>query len=154
MRHLLLAAAFALAAAVASPAAAQVQVQLRLDLPVVLPGLVVIEPGIQVVPNVSEEVFFVDGYYWVRRDNHWYRSHDHRRGWVVVEHGRVPPRLVRVPDGYYRRWEPSRGHHDRVERREDRREDRRDDRRDDRKERKDDRQDRREDRKDDRREGK
>jgi hypothetical protein len=108
MRHLLLAAAIAASALLPRPAAAQVAVQLRLDLPVVLPGLVIIEPGIQVVPQVNEEVFFVDGYYWVRRDARWYRSHDHRRGWVLVESRGVPPRLVRIPPGHYRRWEPAR----------------------------------------------
>jgi hypothetical protein len=113
MRNLLLAAAVAASSLVPQPAAAQVAVQLRFDLPVVLPRMIVIEPGIQVVPQVNEEVFFVDGSYWVRRDARWYRSHDHRGGWVFVDHRGVPPRLVRIPDGHYRRWDEQRGHHDR-----------------------------------------
>jgi hypothetical protein len=111
MRNLVVAAALAAALLVPRPAAAQVHVTLRLDLPVVLPALVVIEPGIQVVPEVNEEVFFVDGFYWVRRDSHWYRSHDHRSGWVVVESRGVPERLVRIPPGHYRKWNPSKGKH-------------------------------------------
>jgi hypothetical protein len=110
MRNLLFAAAilvsFLVSFLVPLPAAAQVSVTLRLDLPVVLPALVVVEPGIQVVPGVNEEVFFVDGYYWVRRDARWYRSHDHRGGWVVIEPRGVPPRLVKVPPGHYRKWHP------------------------------------------------
>jgi hypothetical protein len=106
MRTLLLAAAIAASLFAPRLAAAQVSVTLRLDLPVVLPALVVVEPGIQVVPGVNEEVFFVDGYYWVRRDARWYRSHDHRSGWVVMEPRSVPPRLVKVPPGHYRKWHP------------------------------------------------
>ena len=115
MRTLLLAAAVAASFLVPGPAAAQVQVTLHLDLPAVLPALVVIEPGLQVVPRVNEEVFFVDGYYWVHRDARWYRSHDHRRGWVVVDARGVPPRLVKLPPGHYRKWDPSKeksGKHD------------------------------------------
>lgn len=106
MRNHLFAAAVAASFLVPHPAAAQVSVTLRLDLPVVLPALVIVEPGVQVVPGVNEEVFFVDGYYWVRRDTRWYRSHDHRSGWVVVESRGVPPRLVKIPPGHYRKWHP------------------------------------------------
>ena len=110
MRSLLFAAAVATSLLVPRPASAQVSVTLRLDLPVVLPRLVVVEPGIQVVPDVNEEVFFVDGYYWVRRDDRWYRSRDHRSGWVVIEPRGVPPRLVKVPPGHYRKWHPQEKH--------------------------------------------
>jgi len=106
MRHLL-AAALAVSLLLPAPASAQVTVSLRLDLPVVLPALVVIEPGVQVVPQVNEEIFFVDGFYWVRRDTRWYRSHDHRSGWVVVDSRGVPARLVKYPPGHYRKWDPS-----------------------------------------------
>ncbi len=106
MRNHFFAAAVAASFLVPHPAAAQLSVTLRLDLPVVLPALVVVEPGIQVVPGVNEEVFFVDGSYWVRRDTRWYRSHDHRSGWVAVESRGVPPRLVKIPPGHYRKWHP------------------------------------------------
>ena len=106
MRHLL-AAALAVSLLLPAPASAQVTVSLRLDLPVVLPALVVIEPGVQVVPQVNEEIFFVDGFYWVRRDTRWYRSHNHRSGWVVVDSRGVPARLVKYPPGHYRKWDPS-----------------------------------------------
>jgi hypothetical protein len=113
MRTFLLTGVIAASLLLPRPAAAQVSISLQLDLPVVLPALVVVEPGIQVVPQVNEEIFFVDGYYWVRRDSHWYRSHDHRRGWVVIENRGVPARLVQYPPGHYRRYDPKqekRGH--------------------------------------------
>jgi hypothetical protein len=132
-------------------AAAQASVDIHFDIPVVLPRLVVVSPGVQVVPECREEVFFHDGWYWVRRDSSWYRSRDHRGGWVMVPARGVPPRLAAFPPGHYRnwkaekeerkaerkaerraekrheRWEREREH----ERRDDRREYRRDDRRDD-----------------------
>lgn len=69
------------------------------------PPLVVIEPGVQVVENHDEEVFFVDNSYWVRRGPHWYRAVDHRGGWVVADGPGVPPSLVRLPPGKYRRYQ-------------------------------------------------
>jgi hypothetical protein len=85
-------------------AAAQASVNIQFDLPVVLPQLVVVSPGVQVVPEVREEVFFHDGWYWVRRDDYWYRSRSHRGGWVVVPVRGVPPRLTALPPGRYRNW--------------------------------------------------
>jgi hypothetical protein len=95
-----------LAAAVAAPALglAQASVQLRLELPVVLPQLVVVAPGVQVVPEVEHEVFFSSGWYWVRQDGGWYRSHSPRGGWFYVQPERVPHRLVTLPPGKYRHW--------------------------------------------------
>ncbi len=98
-----------LAAALAAPALAlaQASVQLRLDLPVVMPQLVVASPGVQVVPDVDEEIFYVNGWYWVRQDGGWYRSHSPQRGWYFVAPERVPGRLVHLPPGQYRRWHPA-----------------------------------------------
>ena len=69
------------------------------------PPLVVVEPGVQVVPDYDEEVYFVEGAYWVRRGHHWYRSDDHRGGWVVAQGG-APRPLARIKVGKYRRWHP------------------------------------------------
>lgn len=88
-------------------ARAQASVDIHIGLPVVLPRLVVVSPGVQVVPEVDEEVFFTDGYYWVRRDAMWYRSRVHTGGWVVVPARVVPARLVKVPPGQYKRWKPA-----------------------------------------------
>jgi hypothetical protein len=94
---------------------AQASVDIHIGLPVVLPQLVVVSPGVQVVPEVDEEVFFTNGYYWVRRDRAWYRSRVHTGRWVAVPGRVVPARLVKVPPGKYRRWKPAHhdhGHHD------------------------------------------
>ncbi len=98
--------ALALAAFLGLPAtaAAQVAVDIHFDLPAVLPPPVVVQPGVQVVPEVREEASVYNGGYYVRRDGAWYRSRDYRRGWVVVPGPRVPPRLASIPPGHYRNW--------------------------------------------------
>src|SRR5262249_43061779 len=68
------------------PARAQVSGQIAVP-PIrfeVAPPLVVVSPGVQVVPEYEEEVFFVDGWYWHRSGPYWYRTRDYRGGWVVV----------------------------------------------------------------------
>jgi hypothetical protein len=112
---------------------------IRFDLPVVLPQLVVVTPGVLVVPEVEHEVFFVNGVYWARDDGRWYRSRSHRRGWVVAPYRVVPVSIREIPPGHYKRWNPGKGHYhqkkshrhdDRRDHRSDRRADWRDDRRD------------------------
>ncbi len=106
MRKIALVLAFLPSLALAQ---AQASVQFSLNLPTVLPQLVVVQPGIRVVPDVEEEVFYTNGWYYCRHDGGWYRSHDHRGGWVFVEPRRVPPGLARIPPGQYRRWHPRGG---------------------------------------------
>jgi len=89
------------------PARAQVSVQIaaptiRFE---VAPPLVVVSPGIQVVPEYQEEVFFVDGSYWYRSGPYWYRTSDYRGGWVVVERRYVPVALVKMPPGHYKHYQ-------------------------------------------------
>lgn len=95
-----------LALAFAAPARADgmIQTSITISLPRVLPRLVVVQPGVQVVEDLDEEVFFVDGWYWVRRGNFWYRARDHRRAWVYVEPRYVPHGIDRLPPGQYRRF--------------------------------------------------
>lgn len=102
MRTLLLAA---LVAAALSPSAprAQVSVDVRIGFPAP-PPLVVVQPGIQVVPEYDEEVFFAEGWYWLRRDERWYRARDHRGGWVLVQRRAVPVALYGTPPGHYKHW--------------------------------------------------
>ena len=38
------------------------------------PHVVIAAPGVYVVPDYPEEVFFVSGSYWVVREGHWFRS--------------------------------------------------------------------------------
>jgi hypothetical protein len=82
---------------------APVQMQITIGLPP-QPPLLVIQPGIQVVENFGDEVFFTGGWYWVRRDNGWYRARAPRAAFVWVEPHRVPPGLVRLPPGHYRHF--------------------------------------------------
>jgi hypothetical protein len=105
MKNALRSGALALAIALASTAAGAqgFEASVRIALPTVLPPLVVVEPGVQVVEGLDEEVFFVNGWYWVRRGPVWYRARDHRRVWVYVEPRFVPPGLQRIPPGHYRR---------------------------------------------------
>jgi hypothetical protein len=100
-------ALFALLVAVgigaAAPARAQVAVDVRIGFPAP-PPLVVVSPGVQVVPDYDEEVFFVNGWYWLRRDAVWYRTRDYRGGWIFVQPRMVPASIVRLPPGHYKHW--------------------------------------------------
>jgi hypothetical protein len=91
------------------------QVQIQVTLPTIrfetAPPVVEVEPGMYVVPDREEEVFFVDGWYWTRwQDGRWYRTRSYRGGWLGVPPTAVPAPLVRVPAGRYRH------HHGRPER--------------------------------------
>ena len=103
-------------------AGAQTSVSINIGLPVAPPRLIVVSPGIQVVPEFQEEVFFTDGYYWVRRDQGWYRSRVHTGGWVVVPGRGIPPGLARIPPGKYKHWKEARREERKQERREEKRE--------------------------------
>jgi len=102
-----------LAALAASPAFAQVNVNVNVALPTITfqapPPVVVVEPGVQVVENSPDEVFFVDNWYWVRRDAKWFRTKDHRGGWVLVSDSLVPVAIVKLPPGKYKNWK-GKGH--------------------------------------------
>jgi hypothetical protein len=102
-----------LSALVATSAFAQVNVDINVTLPTISfqapPPVVVVEPGVVVVENSPDEVFFVDNWYWVRRDAKWYRTKDHRGGWVLVQSSGVPPTLVKLPPGKYKNWKKGKG---------------------------------------------
>jgi len=91
----------ALVLGVPTPERAQVQVSIGVSF-AEPPPLVVVQPGVRLVPEMDEEVFFVSGYYWVRRGDAWYRTADWHGGWRPVRRGWVPPALVRIPPGRYR----------------------------------------------------
>ena len=99
------------------------------------PDLVEVSPGVQVVADYDESVFYSGGAYWRWSDDGWYRSDNYAGGWAYA--GAAPEAVVRInrpsafvhyrPGGYvarhreYRRPEPIR-HERRVERREERHE--------------------------------
>jgi hypothetical protein len=83
------------------------QVQVRVTVPTVrfevAPPLVAVQPGVLVVQDYGEEVFVVDGRYWMRTaDGRWYRASDYRGGWVAADARVVPAPLVRLPPGRYK----------------------------------------------------
>ena len=97
---------FVLLCLVSVSASAQVNVQI--ELPRISfstqPVLVDIAPGVQVVPDSDDEVYFVDNYYWHHRGPNWYRTREHTGGWLLVEPRLVPRTIVTYEPGRYRRW--------------------------------------------------
>lgn len=68
------------------------------------PALVVVSPGVMVVPDYDREVFFSNGFYWYHDRGVWFRTRHHHGGWVRV-HGRYVPRgIVRYPRGKFVRF--------------------------------------------------
>jgi hypothetical protein len=78
----------------------------------VRPATVQIEPGIYVVEDYHEPVFYSDGWYWRYYGGVWYRSSYHSHGWVRWRH--VPRGVGRIhnPNVYvrYRGEGRARGH--------------------------------------------
>jgi hypothetical protein len=97
---MLVALAVSLAIAAPTSASAGVDVQVHIGLPVA-PPLVVVQPGVSVVEDWDEEVFFVSPYYWVRRGDLWYRARSPRASFRAVPVRAVPVTLVRMPPGQY-----------------------------------------------------
>jgi hypothetical protein len=84
------------------------------------PPLVAVQPGIQVVPDYDEEVFFAGGWYWMPGpDGVWFRTRTWRGGWEVAPRHVVPVALVRIPRGHYRRWHAAEKWREKQERREE-----------------------------------
>ena len=70
------------------------------------PDLVTVQPGVQVVADYDEPVFFVDGFYWRFNEGYWYRSNNYYAGWYFYE--RPPVAVLRIDRPYaYARYRPS-----------------------------------------------
>ncbi len=71
------------------------------------PELIVISPGVQVVADADEPLFYADGYYWLYRRGAWLRSDSYRGGFARVDISYVPARVrtIEQPQVYaqYRR---------------------------------------------------
>ncbi len=80
------------------------QAAFTLSLPEVLPPLIVVQPGVSVVRDFDQEVFYADGYYWARRDGTWIRTRDHRGNWSRVDNRYVPAPIAQAPPGRYRHY--------------------------------------------------
>jgi hypothetical protein len=68
--------------------------------------LVEISPGVEVVADYDEPIFFADDFYWVNRGGIWYSSGWYGGGWIRAEH--PPARVVGIRDpGAYRHYRPA-----------------------------------------------
>ena len=101
-----------------SSAASAQTVTVDVGLPVIRweapPPLVVVSPGLWVVEDSPDEIFYYNQWYWTAQGGRWYRSRDHHGHWLAIEPGRVPGRFhVREP-GHYRHFHrdggPRQGH--------------------------------------------
>jgi len=87
VRPVVLAITLAGAALHTAPAFAQVSIGVGISLPLPIvfaaPPQVVVLPGydIYVAPDVAEEIYFVDGYWWRPWQGRWYRSASYDSGW-------------------------------------------------------------------------
>ena len=61
------------------------------------PDLVYAAPGVQVIADYDEPIFFTDGFYWRFYGGGWYRSSRYAGGWVYAN----PPMAVRRIDRPY-----------------------------------------------------
>ncbi|HET9621677.1 MAG TPA: hypothetical protein VFP84_09940 [Kofleriaceae bacterium] len=83
--------AFFLSAALAAACAGQAEVHYSGD--GARPELVALDdsPGVSVVSNADEPIFFTDNTFWLYRNNTWWRSSSHRSGWARAD---APPEKV------------------------------------------------------------
>jgi hypothetical protein len=68
------------------------------------PELVTLEesPDVYVLADADEPVFYTDNYYWLYRDNGWYRSHSYDRDWESVRSPSPRLRNIHSPTAYVR----------------------------------------------------
>ncbi len=108
MRKTALSAALAGALVLPVAAVAQGYGEIHLDLPEILPAMVLIQPGVQAMPEMQHEVFLVDGAYYARHNGGWYRAPElHAGAWTFVPGDAVPASLTKIPPGKYEHWKPS-----------------------------------------------
>ncbi len=71
----------------------------------VAPDLVYVSPGVQVIADYNEPVFYSDGFYWRETGGTWYRSSYHTHGWTYA----APPRaVISIGNRHsYRHYRPS-----------------------------------------------
>ena len=83
------------------------------------PDLVYVSPGVHVIADYDEPVFYSDGFYWRYYNGVWYRSHVYTGGWAYAS----PPRaLLRIEHPYaYVRYRGPRGYVSRRDYRDNRR---------------------------------
>jgi len=109
------------------PAGAEVNVSIALPPPIFFgapPEMIVLpETYVYVVPDVDEDVYFYDGWWWRSWDGRWYRSAYYDSGWAYYQS--IPVFYVWVPSGWRndyrdhrwqgRQWDYQRIHHQQVQ---------------------------------------
>lgn len=69
------------------------------------PDLAYVAPGVHVIANYDEPIFYSHGYYWWNVDGYWYRSPYYTGGWTYVD--RPPVTVARISTPYrYRHYRP------------------------------------------------
>ena len=66
------------------------------------PELVYVSPGVQVIADYDEPIFYSDGYYWRYDGGVWYRSASYRGGWALTYNVPVAVRRIDRPHAYVR----------------------------------------------------
>jgi hypothetical protein len=68
--------------------------------------LVEVSPGVEVLADYDEPIFFADDYYWVNRGGIWYSSTWYGGGWGRA--GNVPGHITAISNpGAYRHYRPA-----------------------------------------------
>lgn len=102
---------------------ARAAVDIRISLPPLIvfsapPEVVVIpETNVYVVPDLDEDVYFHNGWWWRPWEGRWYRSRNHRTGWTYYRN--TPSFYKGIPPGWrddYRgnRWKGHEWKHQRI----------------------------------------
>jgi hypothetical protein len=69
------------------------------------PDLVYVSPGVSVIANYDEPVFYTDNFYWRYYGGRWYRSSYYNRGWNY--YSSPPTTITRIERPYsYRNYRP------------------------------------------------
>ncbi|MDB4954591.1 MAG: hypothetical protein JWO36_2160 [Myxococcales bacterium] len=64
------------------------------------PELVEVSPGVQVIADYDEPIFYSDNYYWRNDGGVWFRSRTHTGGWARFEAAPVAIRSIDRPSAY------------------------------------------------------
>jgi hypothetical protein len=69
------------------------------------PDLVYVSPGVQVIADYNEPIFYADGYYWRNAGGAWYRSSYYQGGWAYA---RPPGVILSINSPHrYRHYRPN-----------------------------------------------
>jgi hypothetical protein len=72
---------------------------------VTTPDLVEVSPGVRVIADYDEPIFFADGFYWWFYGDTWYRSTTYTGGWIWIASPPLVIAQIRTPH-VYRHYRP------------------------------------------------